>query len=111
MMSCLGVHFALTESEVQTLLDFEDEQDRLDHIQEVIEEDYLANHREFCAESDKAWDAIHRALGDGEMSFAGGSYPLNHVILGGESLYDAEDYIISLKTPAQAKDIAAALRV
>ncbi|RPI86834.1 MAG: DUF1877 family protein, partial [Planctomycetaceae bacterium] len=71
MMSCLGVHFALTESEVQALLEFEDEQDRLDHIQEVIEEDYLSNQRELCAESDKAWDAIHRALGDGEMSFAG----------------------------------------
>lgn len=108
-MGCLGVHFALTEAEVQTLLDFEDEQDRLDHIQVVIEEDYLSNQREFCSESDKAWDAIHRALGDGEMSLEGGSYPLNHAILGGASLYDADDYIISLKTPAQVKDVAAAL--
>ena len=108
-MSCLGVHFALTEKEVTHLRSMEDEQDRLEHLQEVIEERYLNHDKEFAAESDKSWDAMHRALGDGQLSWDGGDYPLNHTVLGGELLYTDSDYIMSLKTPEQVRDIAAAL--
>jgi hypothetical protein len=38
-----------------------------------------------------------------------GEYPLSHVVLGGEPLYGGDDYVISLKTPAQVRDVAAAL--
>lgn len=62
-------------------------------------------------ETDKAWDAIHRTLTDGEIDWDNGVYPLNHVILGGELLHTGDDYIMSLKTPAQVRDIAAALKV
>jgi len=51
---------------------------------------------------------MHRALSDGLLSDDGGQYPLNHVVLGGQSLYGRDDYIISLKTPAQVKDVALA---
>jgi hypothetical protein len=108
-MSCLGVHFALTEKEVAHLRSLDDEQDRLEHLQEVIEEQYLNDDKPFAAESDKAWDAMHRALADGEMSWDGGDYPLNHTVLAGELLYTESDYIMSLKTPQQVRDIAAAL--
>ncbi len=108
-MSCLGVHFALTEDEVATLRAIDDEQDRISHIQEVIEEDYFSNHQDLLAQSDKAWDAMHRALADGELTWDGGKYPLNHVVLAGELLYTDSDYIVSLKTPQQVRDIAAAL--
>jgi len=37
-------------------------------------------------ESDKAREAMHRALADGQLSWDGGTYPLNHVVLGGEDL-------------------------
>ncbi len=40
------------------------------------------------------------------MQWDHGTFPLNHVILGGELLYHQEDYIMSLKTPAQVKAIA-----
>lgn len=108
-MAHRGVHFALSGEEVATLQSFEDDDERLAHLQEVIEERYFGEARDYLAESDKAWNAIHRALSDGELTFDGGDYPLNHVVLGGESLYDDDDYVMSLKTPEQVKDIAAAL--
>jgi hypothetical protein len=108
-MGYLGVHFALTEPEVATLRAIDDEKDRITHIQEAIEEDYFANHENLLAQSDKAWDAMHRVLADGELTWDGGTYPLNHVVLAGELLCTDFDYIASLKTPSQVKDIAAAL--
>jgi hypothetical protein len=108
-MSCLGVHFALTETEVSHLRSLEDENERLFQVREIIEEQYLSGENEFAAESDKAWDAIHRALADGQLSWDGGAYPLNHTVLAGELLYTKSDYIMSLKTPQQVCDIAAAL--
>ena len=108
-MGCLGVHFALTEGDVRTLRSIGDEDERLTYLQEVIEELYLAERKTYAAESDKAWDAMHRALADGHLSWDGGDYPLNHAVLGGELLYTADDYIMSLKTPAQVKDIATAI--
>jgi hypothetical protein len=108
-MACLGVHFALSADEVQQLRSFEDQQARLDHVKEVIEELYFEEHPDLKAESDKAWDAMHRTLADGQLTWDGGTYPLNHVVLAGELLYTESDYIISLKTPEQVRDIAAAL--
>lgn len=108
-MGCLGVHFALTESEVQTFRSLPDDQSRLDHLKEEVEEEYFAERGDYVAESDKAWDAMHRALSDGEMSWDGGDYPLNHVVLAGELLYGESDYIMSLKSPDQVREIAAAL--
>jgi hypothetical protein len=108
-MSCLGVHFAITEKEAEELRSIEDEQERVDHLQEVIETTYFEKHPELKAESDKSWDAMHRALSDGELNWDGGDYPLNHTVLAGELLYTESDYIISLKSPEQVRDIAAAL--
>ena len=108
-MSCLGVHFALTEDEVKRLCAMEDEQERLSYIVEDLEERYLTKPATYAAQSDKAWDAMHRTLADGYLTWDGGHYPLNHVVLAGTLLYTADDYIMSLKDPAQVKDIAAAL--
>ncbi|HLX70532.1 MAG TPA: YfbM family protein [Verrucomicrobiae bacterium] len=108
-MSCLGVHFALTEKEAAHLRSLDDEQARLEHVREVIEETYLGEHPDLAAESDKSWDAMHRTLSDGQLSWDGGEYPLNHTVLAGELLYTDSDYIMSLKTSNQVRDIAAAL--
>lgn len=108
-MSCLGVHFALTIEEAQYLRSLNDEQQRVFHVTEVIEEHYLSEEPELAAESDKSWDAMHRALADGQLTYEGGVYPLNHTVLAGEQLYTGTDYIMSLKTPNQVCDIAAAL--
>jgi hypothetical protein len=108
-MSCLGVHFALTDKEAAHIRSLQDEQARVEHLQETIETSYFEEHPDWIAESDKAWDAIHRTLADGQLSWDGGEYPLNHVVLAGELLYTESDYIMSLKSPQQVRDIAAAL--
>ena len=95
-MSCLGVHFALTDEEVEKLKGMSDEQDRLEYLTEEIEEQYLEGNKKFAAESDKSWDAMHRVLADGELTWEGGEYPLNHTVLAGELLYTDDDYIMSL---------------
>lgn len=109
-MGCLGVHFALDKPTVQRLKAFADEDERLDWLKEELEEDYFASQREWLAETDKAWDAIHRALTDGELCWDNGTYPANCTILGGELLYSGDDYIVSLKAPDTVRDISAALK-
>jgi hypothetical protein len=108
-MGCRGVHFALSEAEVEHLRSLPSERERLDYVIEDLEISYFADREEYLAESDKAWDAMHRVLADGELTWDGGDYPLNHVVLAGELLYTEPDYIMSLKSPEQVRDIAAAL--
>jgi hypothetical protein len=109
-MSFLGVHFAITEEEVTYLRSLSSEDARLDYLQETLEPHYFEKEPDLKAESDKAWDAMHRALTNGQLSWDGGEFPLSHVVLGGELLYTEPDYIMSLKTPVQVRDIAAALQ-
>ena len=108
-MSCLGVHFAISEEEAERLRTLGDEDARLEHVHEVIEEKYFGEQPDLKAESDKAWDAMHRALTDGRLASDARGYPLSHAVLGGELLYTRPDYVISLKTPQQVHDIGAAL--
>jgi hypothetical protein len=107
-MSCLGVHFALSDDDVAALLAKQNDADRLAFLGE-IEDRYFKEHKLYMAESDKAWDAMHRSLADGLLEYEGGSYPLSHVVLGGLPLYGQDDYIMSLKTPAQVRDVAIAI--
>ncbi len=109
-MSCLGVHFAIDEADLAALRAVAEDA-RPSYLAEAIEERYLAGDKPYAAESDKAWDEIHRALTDGKLTWDGGTYPLNHVILAGELLYSGDDCIMSLKTPAQVRDIAKALKM
>lgn len=108
-MACLGVHFALSSDDVALLLSKQNDEERLSFVQEGIEERYFDGPRRYIAQSDKAWDAMQRAHSDGLLSYEGGEYPLNHAVLGGQPLYSDEDYIISLKTPEQVKDVALVL--
>ncbi len=109
-MACLGVHFALDEKEVINLKSMGDERERLEYVTEEIEEIYFDGDKLYLAESDKSWDAMHRLLTDGELTWNGGEYPLNHTILGGELLYSNSDYIMSLKSPNQVMDVHNALK-
>jgi hypothetical protein len=108
-MSCLGVHLALSDNDVRALLSKSGDAERLAFLQEELEARYFEEPQTYLAESDKAWDAMHRALTDGLLEHNGGEYPLSHVVLGGQPLYGREDHIMSLKTPAQVKDVAAAI--
>jgi hypothetical protein len=104
-MACLGVHFAPTADEAGRLLAAEGNDAILavvDEIEERWDEPWLA-------QSDKAWDAIHRCLSNGTLYYDEGEYPLNRTVLGGKHLYDGDDYVVSYVAPNEVKDIAAAL--
>jgi hypothetical protein len=103
------MHFSLDEEQVAALRSTPEDQ-RVDYVQEEIEEEVWSADPSRGEETDKAWDAIHRALTDGDLRYDNGPYPLSHVVLGGEPLYGGDDYIISLKTPAQVRDVATALK-
>lgn len=108
-MACLGVHFALTSEEVVCLKSFKDDSERLNHLQEEIEETYMNNFPDLYAETDKAWDAMHRLLSDGELSYDEGPEPLRFTVIGGEPIYADSDFIMSLKSPDQVRALASML--
>lgn len=104
-MANRGVHFALTETQSEAILAAKDDNELLSVI-EAIENEW---NEEYLAQSDKAWDAIHRCLTDGYLLYENGTYPLNLCICGGQQLYRGEDYTISFVSKEQVKDVAAAL--
>jgi hypothetical protein len=102
-----GVLFAVGDDVAAKLQDARGDDDAIMAIIEDVEE---AWEEPFVAETDKAWDAIHRALTDGALEWANGTYPLNHAILGGLDLMQGDDYIAVLKAPGQVRDVAASIR-
>ena len=106
-MSCRGVRFALGRDDVETIRSFAKDSDRLNFVLEHVEEELYDTDR--AASSDKSGDAMHRALSGGYLTWDGGTYPLNHTVLGGELLYSGDDFIMSLKSPSQVSDVAGSL--
>lgn len=85
-----AVSFALTPDEAERLLAAETDEDRLDVVQEEIEEAWDEEH---LYELDKSWDAIHRCLTDGTLG--PGEPPLGLAVLGGKQLYEGDEYVFS----------------
>lgn len=118
-MACLGVHFVITLDQMQHLLDIVYEQDLDDvacdeALREAIREIENQWDKQHLFQTDKAWDAIHRSLCEdntpnGELNPNKGEYPLKLCILGGEQLYQGNDYCICLIRPEQVRDVAQAL--
>ena len=109
-MSCLGVLFAVGKDIVDKMKKMPLES-LPGYISEELEELYFEEYPEQTFELDKSWDAMHRALTDGSLSFDSEGAPAL-AILGGERLYydeDHTDYIITVKTPEQAKTVYEAL--
>ena len=105
-MTARGVLFAIDDEAAKRLQAAHGDDDAVMEVIEEIEEGWDAAN---LAETDKAWDAIHRALTDGALEWNNGTYPLNHVILGGLDLMEGDGYIAVLKTPDQVRAIAAAV--
>jgi hypothetical protein len=104
-MACRGVLFALSAEDERGLLSCAADSECLAFVQEEIEERWDA---EWLAETDKAWDAIHRCLSGGKLEVIPGD-PGSMAILGGRQLHLGDDYIVSFKNPAEVHAIAAAL--
>lgn len=96
-----GVHFALSHDEEAALRAADDPEAALEIIDELEErwDD------EWLAESDKAWDALHRTLTDGTLE---GESVAGAAILGGIELGD-EDAVASLVTRDEVPRVAEAL--
>lgn len=108
-MSCLGSLYSLDEKTVSILKAFRSDEIRLNYLQEDIEEKLICNNPERFAAFDKSWNALHKSLTEGKFDCTNGTFPLNHVIMGGEQIYHEDDYIMSLKTPDQVSQIADAV--
>jgi hypothetical protein len=107
-MACRGVFFALSSAQTEHLLALDNDEKRVDYIQEEIEETWDEEH---LLQTDKAWDAIHRCLTDGTLTAARSSTPMGKLILGGTQLYsDPESYIINLIESSELPEIATALK-
>jgi hypothetical protein len=107
-MGCLGVHYAITQDEVSMLKGFKSDAKQLEYLQSEIEEVYFGDHPNLMTESDKAWDAMHRALTDGTLTYDRNK-PRSLTVIGGEGLYYKDDYIMSLKTPIEVREVADAI--
>jgi hypothetical protein len=105
-MAARGVHFAITEDQADALLEAEGDDDTLLDLVEEIEEAWDEDN---LAESDKAWDAMHRCLTDGRLEYGSGAYPLNHCVLAPRQLHEGDDYIVCLVLPKEVKDVVVAL--
>jgi hypothetical protein len=104
-VACRGYFLALDEPAIALLLAQDGNDERLI---EVIKELDMTTVPDECS-VDKAWDGIHRCLTEGRLGSEDGTYPLNAVVLGGLPLYQGEDYIVSYNTPAEVREVAAAL--
>ena len=105
-MGCRGVFFAITPGQASALLAANDD-DSVMALVEAIEETW---DKDNLAESDKAWDAMHRCLTDGRLEYGNGADPLNHCVLGPQQLHHDDSYIVSLVSPEKVRQVAAALR-
>ena len=106
-MAGRGVLFALSAEEAAALLAADGDEDAVMEVIEEIEERWDEDR---LTETDKAWDAIHRALTDGQLGWANGSAPLNLTILGGRRLSTPDHYIAVYKTAADVVAVAEALK-
>ncbi|MFI6285532.1 YfbM family protein [Streptomyces sp. NPDC051018] len=109
-MTGLGCHFAVEPAEAVRLAGA-DPEEVLAYVAE-FEEDPRTWYADdpWKVDTDKAWDALHRCLTDGTLTFGGGPYPLSYTVLGGRLLTGEEDdYIVVLATPEQTREAAAAL--
>jgi hypothetical protein len=99
----LGVHFAVATDQEQALIAADDEAigELLEELEESWSDDRLK------VDTDKAWDAIHRSLGDGTLDSDSAGYPLSHTVLGGRHL--SEEYLVVYVSAAETRDVAAAL--
>ncbi len=106
-MACRGVHFGITENDLSQLRSAVSDEAVMEVIAAI--EERWEKEDGFVCETDKAWDAIHRCLTDGSLDVDGGAEPLRLCILGGEQLYEGDDYIVSLVTHDKLRSLADAL--
>lgn len=107
-MSGRAVHFAITDDDVAKLQKAPDAASIIEIITEEIEERW-EKEQGLVAETDKAWDGIHRCLTNGLLEYESGELPLKLCILGGTLVCD-EGLIVCYVQNGQLPELSAALR-
>lgn len=98
----LGRHFALDAAQVRKLRAAESVQQVVDELEE--------SSQQWTYDTDKAWDAIHRCLGDGSSLIPIRRVPIVlKAVLGGEDLSDDEGNYSYLVAARLTSKVAAAL--
>lgn len=101
-----GQLFALTIEQLNSLLACRRGQEVMEWVNN-IEETLQPPYCEFLF---KEWPLVQSCLSDGTCNPKGGSYPLNHCILGGQHLLPPNDgYMAVLIKPSEVTDIDEAL--
>ena len=102
----LGVAFAVTAAQAEELLSLNDDESRAEWLEDL--EENVDDDRWF--QYDKAWDELHRCLGDGELVIQDAP-PLAHAVFGSRPLMQDEDsaafagYLSAAETPAVAQSL------
>ncbi len=105
-MGCRGVFFALTASQDEALVATRDDAEVLEFVAEVES----AWDWDWLCEADKAWDAMHRCLGDGTLRLGrNGGGPLELAVLGGGHHYEGEEYLVAHVVAAEVGAVAESL--
>jgi hypothetical protein len=105
-VGCRGVLFAIDQDEIRALRQATSDTE-VEALVATIEQRW---DERFLAQTDKAWDAIHRCLTDGTLAWGNGSFPLNRCILGGEEFHHGEEYIVTLTEAREVPAVARALQ-
>lgn len=106
-MVARGVFFALTpDQEAGVLGRAGKHQELVDYVEGSIEERW---EEPWLAETDKTWDAMHRALGDDLFDYEWRS-PLHGTVLGGRLLTSEDWYVVVYKSADQVRDTALAVK-
>jgi hypothetical protein len=105
-MACRGVFFALTAPQDEALVATRDDAE----VREFVAEVESAWDWDWLCEADKAWDAMHRCLGDGTLRLGrNGGGPLELAVLGGGHHYEGEEYLVARVVAAEVAAVAEAL--
>lgn len=99
-MTSRGVHFALSSRDEKRVIATDSDEELIELISEDIEEHLR---KPWMAESDKAWEPLHRCLDEHEV--------LRNIFLGGQHLTaEGSSYIVSFLNKAEVKRIHESLQ-
>ena len=99
--------FALTDEQEAALIATRDDVEVRAFVEEVEMGDW--DGEPLDCETDKAWDAIHRCLGDGTLGSGRRLSPLDMAVLGGGHHFEGDDYIVARLRAGEVAQVAAAL--
>ena len=107
-MSGPGFHILLNREDSKKLFGIREPEKIRDFCRQLSQsQDYRKRGR--ILELGISWDTLHRCLTDGSLDPNAGEPPINQCFLGGRSLYDGADAVVSLVRPDMAPYVVEAL--